>query len=265
MQTCSIARVPGGRRADEHEAARGGMVAMDAGGHLEEQALALDQGPVLPGGVLLAEALGRADERAEPRGAAAGQDHRAVRLGRDLALVDARLRGIDRGLHHRVGDRRRLARVRNLARRLDQSQLVDQARGIDPDSLRRAAKQRLVDPRREEQAVLLHADTPVGEALVPQDAAGDPRRVLVVGIADEAGAGDLIRDRDPLHRPRDQGHPARGGDDQEMQREEALMVETGQIEDVLGGGDHEAGEVVGRHRGADALKAGIELLAREHR
>ncbi len=188
------------------------------------------------------------------------QNHGAVRLGRDLALVDAGRRGRDRRLEHGVSHRCRLARIRDLARRLDQSQLVDQTRPVEPGRPRRAREQRLVDPRRQEQAALLDADARAGEAAVAQHRAGEARRVLVVGIADEAGAAHLILDRDALHRARDQRHLARRGHDQQMQREEALMIETGQIEDVLGRADHEPVQSRGRHGRAQLLAPRRELL-----
>jgi hypothetical protein len=58
----------------------------------------------------------------------------------------------------------------------------------------------------------------------------------------------------------DQGHLTRRRDDQQMQREETLVIETDQIKDVLGRGHHEAIEAGRSHRGAQLLTPGGELL-----
>ncbi len=64
-----------------------------------------------PGRVLLAEPGRRADERAEARVLAAGQDHRAMAFRRDLVVARAVVYRIDRRQGSRVRRGRGPARV----------------------------------------------------------------------------------------------------------------------------------------------------------
>ena len=77
---------------------------------------------------------------------------------------------------------------------------------------------------------------------------------LVVPMSLEAGIRDLIGDGDLLHCARDERHLALGRHQEEMRREVAPMVETGQIENVLRRGEQDEVEPSLRHRMPDGAQ-----------
>ena len=72
-----------------------------------------------------------------------------------------------------------------------------------------------------------------------------------------------LRDRHPLHGARDEHHLAVGGNDQQMRREIAEMVEAGQIEDVFRRRDQEDVKAARTHLRPDSGEPGVELGAQE--
>ena len=117
----------------------------------------------------------------------------------------------------------------------------------------------------EEQAALLHPDPGAREARVRESANDIVGHVLVVAVAVEAGALDLVRDRDALHGTGGEAHLAVRRHHQRVACEIAPVVEPGEVVDVLGHGDYQAIEPVPGHRGPHRRQAAGELLVREDR
>ena len=269
------------RPTDEDEAAERRVVAPIAARQFEEDHVTGAAVAIAPAGMLLAEAGGRADEGAEARKGAAGLDHGAVALGRDVALARAVVHRLDGRGHARIRDSCRLAHARLLARALDPAQGVDQARDVEPFGIGQRGAERFGQAMRQARRPLLDADAagalrPRAERIddgrgssadailrprgVAQQAHHHVGRRLVVRVALEGGMADLVGDRHPLHLPRHQHHLAVLRHDQHVRHEVAPVIQAGEIKNVLGRRDQAEIEVARRHLLAHGVEAGAVLL-----
>ncbi len=91
------------------------------------------------------------------------------------------------------------------------------------------------------------------------------QRLNSVGIADVPDMRDHVAHDRPLHRPGDQDRLAFQRNDEDLRGEIALMVEAGQIIDILRVCDQVSVQSTLSHERAGAVDAGIEFFPREER
>ena len=198
------------------------------------------------------------DQDREPGEVAASVDHRPIDLGGDMALVHARTGGGDRGTGGSIGDSGGLARVGKLRRGLDHPQLFDDARCVRPSSRKRSLNG-LGDAGWQEHVIELDTQASSGEPARAEGHRKDFAGVLGVAEGQVPDVAALLGNRRCLHGPSEEQRRPIERQDEDRDREVAVMVQAREVIHVLRAADEDGIQVTLTEGGPHALPARLEL------